>query len=307
MSSILLAKYIKICNAKDVKKNILFLGFFLVSQLAFLFISPLLNISTAQETCGDTSLGTSGSCDSGTTCVDVNDEGKHFECQALANTRIGADCKVSETACVGDAVCSPDAPGSSTGNCTAKGASGALCDPKNKSLDCPNEGEYCSAGGVCESQNQPGGKCDPKFDNSDCVSGTICVDNPKAKNYKTCIDPTHSNTAPPCAIGKTAPPKDSKAGQCLEFNTAFGNIKTDAAGFIGAVFGVLLSVSGAIALILIIRAGYKIMTSQGKPESIKEGRDQLIAAVVGLLFLIFAFVFLELVGVDILKIPLLKH
>jgi hypothetical protein len=45
------------------------------------------------------------------------------------------------------------------------------------------------------------------------------------------------------------------------------------------------------------------MTSQGKPESIQEGRDQIIAAIVGLAFLIFSLVFLEVIGVNLLRIP----
>jgi hypothetical protein len=96
-------------------------------------------------------------------------------------------------------------------------------------------------------------------------------------------------------------------GNCPAFTTAFGDISTDPGGFISAVFGVLLAVSGAIALLLIARAGYRIMTSEGKPEAVKEGRDQLIAAIVGLMLLIFSLVFLELIGVDILKIPCLGN
>ncbi len=48
------------------------------------------------------------------------------------------------------------------------------------------------------------------------------------------------------------------------------------------------------------------MTSQGKPETLQQGRDQLIAAIVGLLFLIFSFVLLQTIGVDILKLPGIK-
>ena len=64
-----------------------------------------------------------------------------------------------------------------------------------------------------------------------------------------------------------------------------------------------MSISGGIALILIITSGYQIMTSQGDPEKIKAGRERFISAVVGLLFLIFSLVILETIGVDILRIP----
>lgn len=102
---------------------------------------------------------------------------------------------------------------------------------------------------------------------------------------------------PPCV-----PPFDSE-GRCKQVNTSFGNFSTDPGGFILRVFGILISVSGGIALILIMRAGYKIMTSRGNPEGIKEGREQIVAAIVGLMFLIFSFVFLQVIASDLLKIP----
>jgi hypothetical protein len=67
--------------------------------------------------------------------------------------------------------------------------------------------------------------------------------------------------------------------------------------------GVLLGLSGGIALLLIMKAGYQLMTSEGKPEQIQAGRDQLIAAIVGLVFLIFSLVFLQIIGYDILRVP----
>ena len=102
--------------------------------------------------------------------------------------------------------------------------------------------------------------------------------------------------SPPCATW-------GANGQCTSFGTAFGALATDPAGFVKTLFAVLLSFSGGIALLLIIRAGYSLLTSQGKPEAINQARDQLVAAIVGLVFLIFAFVVLETIGVDILHLP----
>ena len=84
--------------------------------------------------------------------------------------------------------------------------------------------------------------------------------------------------------------------------TAFGIIDTNPETFIVNIFAILLSAAGGIALFLIIRSGYTIMTSQGKPDQIQNGRDQLIAAIVGLIFFIFSFVILQVIGVDILRI-----
>lgn len=106
--------------------------------------------------------------------------------------------------------------------------------------------------------------------------------------------------SPPCASW-------GDKGQCTSFGTGFGVLATDPAGFVKTLFAVLLSFSGGIALLLIIRSGYQLLVSQGKPEQINQARDQLVAAIVGLLFLIFAFVVLETIGVDILHLPGFTH
>jgi uncharacterized membrane protein YqhA len=64
-----------------------------------------------------------------------------------------------------------------------------------------------------------------------------------------------------------------------------------------------LGISGGIALILIIISGYKFMVSQGNPEATKAATEQLTSAIIGLLFIIFSFVILQIVGVNILRIP----
>jgi hypothetical protein len=97
--------------------------------------------------------------------------------------------------------------------------------------------------------------------------------------------------------------KDYFMGKCLEVNTALGGFATDPAGFVTRLLGFLLGISGGIALLLIIRAGYQVMISRGDPEKIGEAREHLTSAIVGLLFIIFSLVILEVIGVDILKIP----
>ena len=91
--------------------------------------------------------------------------------------------------------------------------------------------------------------------------------------------------------------------KCASIDTAIGNISTEPAGFVRKIFGLVLGLAGGIALILIIISGYRLMASQGNPEAVQASRDQLISAIVGLLFIIFSFVILQVIGVDILKIP----
>ena len=95
----------------------------------------------------------------------------------------------------------------------------------------------------------------------------------------------------------------SDAKGCLKIKTALGNVRTDSAGFTRWMLGFVLSISGGIVIIIIIVAGYKLMTSQGNPDRVKNARDQLTAAIVGLLFIIFSLALLELITRDILGLP----
>ena len=109
-------------------------------------------------------------------------------------------------------------------------------------------------------------------------------------------NPAKLSQSPPCAgtVGKQG---------CLSVDTAFGPINTDAAGLVTSIFTILLGLSGGVAILLIIAAGYQLMTSQGNPEKVKEGRERLTAAIVGLLFIIFSAAILQIIGVDLLHLP----
>jgi hypothetical protein len=111
--------------------------------------------------------------------------------------------------------------------------------------------------------------------------------------------PTVDPGKPPCAQDAL----DATQG-CTKLDTGFGvPIATDQTGFIRDVFGIILSISGGIALLLIILSGYRLMTSGGQAEKVKGSREQLVSAIIGLLFIIFSLVILQIIGVDILKIP----
>lgn len=115
-----------------------------------------------------------------------------------------------------------------------------------------------------------------------------------------CVETTTNNgtpAAPPCTT-------KSSDGKCLYVSTGLNiPIGTDPQSLIQSIFGLILSISGGIALLLIIISGYKVLASQGNPEALKGAREQLTAAIVGLLFIIFALVILQIIGVNILRIP----
>jgi hypothetical protein len=110
-----------------------------------------------------------------------------------------------------------------------------------------------------------------------------------------------SGNKTPTNINPSFPPINwCPKGVCT---TAVGNWSSSPVQAIQALFGLVLSLTGIVALLVIIYAGYRIMTSQGNPERLTSARELLTAAIVGLLFTIFSLVILQTIGVDILHIP----
>jgi len=243
------------------------------------------------------SCSTDAQCSNGTYCEDNKGGGS---CPPFTGfgTQPSCSCKAkqtkgscsTDTQCANGTYCEDNKGGGScppfTGfgtqpscSCKAKQTKGSCA----VNSQCAN-GYYCGAAG--------GGEC-PPFTGFNSTQ-TICACVKNGTNYNSAPTPLPGPPSPPC--------QNWSNGECLTFTSAFGPIATNPSGFVKTIFGILLSISGGIALLLIIKAGYQLMTSQGKPEQIQQGRDQLIAAIVGLIFLIFSFVFLQLIGFDILHI-----
>lgn len=140
----------------------------------------------------------------------------------------------------------------------------------------------------------------------------------------TTSEPVTNNTAP--AIPTSVPPPGGAGELCYLFNgesvkdaatlnlakaspqlfgiqTAIGCIPTEPTQFILAVSRLATGVGGGIALLLMIAGSFKMMTSAGNPDALKEGSEQISSAIIGLLFIIFAVLLLKVIGVDILNLP----
>ncbi|MEK7517247.1 MAG: hypothetical protein AAB583_01765 [Patescibacteria group bacterium] len=109
--------------------------------------------------------------------------------------------------------------------------------------------------------------------------------------------------SPSIAHADTGGCSDVHGSKCGNVNTAIGPIIPDAQKLVARIFSLILGLAGGIALILIILSGYRFMTSGGSPEAFQAARDTLVSAIVGILFIIFSFVILQIIGVDILRIP----
>lgn len=128
--------------------------------------------------------------------------------------------------------------------------------------------------------------------NQNPISGT-----PSSSSSQKGVIPTTPPSPPPC---KTF---DKVTGNCSVVPTALGDFNVEPSQFITRIFSLLLGIGGGIAVLIIIMNGYKLMTSQGDPEKIKGARESITSAIVGLLFIIFSLVILQIIGVDILHIP----
>lgn len=87
-------------------------------------------------------------------------------------------------------------------------------------------------------------------------------------------------------------------------NTAIGCIPilTTKEDFLSFVLKWAVGIGGGIAFLLIVYAGFMIMTSAGNPERLKAGQELLTSAISGLILLIFSVVILKIIGVDILRL-----
>lgn len=82
--------------------------------------------------------------------------------------------------------------------------------------------------------------------------------------------------------------------------TAFGNIPTTPEGFVGQVLKIGIGLAGGLALILMVIGSIRVLTSSGDQQRLSAGRDMIVAAVVGLLFLIFSVLILRFIGINLL-------
>lgn len=85
-------------------------------------------------------------------------------------------------------------------------------------------------------------------------------------------------------------------------DTAIGclNVLSTPEDFLGQLLGWAVGIGGGLAFILIVYAGFMIMTAAGNPERLKAGQELLTSAISGLILLIFSIFVLRFIGIDIL-------
>lgn len=86
--------------------------------------------------------------------------------------------------------------------------------------------------------------------------------------------------------------------------TAIGCIHAlgDQNAFLSDILKWAVGVGSGIAFLLMLYAGFMIMTGSGSPERLKAGQELLTSSVAGLILLIFSVFILRFIGIDILAL-----
>jgi len=117
--------------------------------------------------------------------------------------------------------------------------------------------------------------------------------------------PRPSPTASPTASSTQQTEESVTCDEGKGINTAIGCIPiNDTNAFIGFILRWAIGIGGGIAFLLILYAGFMIMSSSGDPERLKAGQELLTSAIAGIIMLIFSVFILRVIGVDILGLPI---
>ncbi len=84
--------------------------------------------------------------------------------------------------------------------------------------------------------------------------------------------------------------------------TAIGCIHTEPSAFIKDTLTLVSGIAGGVAFLLMVYGAFQMITSSGNPQTLKTGQDRLVSAIIGLLFVVFSVLLLQIIGVDILHI-----
>lgn len=117
------------------------------------------------------------------------------------------------------------------------------------------------------------------------------------------------NTDPRCCVATGAKFKGGGGPDIVDcsgkkgIETAIGCIPLeDTNSFVKFLLGWGMGIGGGIAFLLIVLAGFQIITSSGDPKKLQAGKELLTSAIAGLLLIIFSVFILRLIGADILGI-----
>lgn len=156
-----------------------------------------------------------------------------------------------------------------------------------------------------------------QFDDTNCLINNLTVESPDANPSP---DPTLVQigsgqrggglitAAKFCTDQQIAQGKcSSAAGQqrlgCPGIITAIGCVDTSPTGFIKNLLTFIIGISGGLAFLMMLLGAFQMLTSAGNPDTLNAGRERLTSAAIGLLFVIFSMLLLQIIGFGILNLP----
>lgn len=164
---------------------------------------------------------------------------------------------------------------------------------------------------LSQKHNLPEGKYEAQVfasfsETPQCTSGEFTVNPPDvaiSEHVKQCGEKDANGKEIICskAGGDPCPDPDKTRGPA--FKTAIGCVHTNPAEFVKDLMKFVIGIGGGLAFLMMLLGAYQMLSSAGNPETLKAGQDRLTSAVIGLLFIIFTVLLLQIIGLDILAIP----
>ena len=166
--------------------------------------------------------------------------------------------------------------------------------PSARAATCTND-SGCRSGEFCSGGTESGGTsgiCLPDFDEGDPCDRTAQCRTP------SCTD-GECSTAPP----SSTPPDTTKSGPppAQKLINPLGGTNEAPAGvtsvpvLIANIIKTILGVIGAVALFMFIWGGFTWLTSGGNPDKVKQGKDTLVWATIGLLIIFASYTLVDVV------------
>ena len=85
-----------------------------------------------------------------------------------------------------------------------------------------------------------------------------------------------------------------------DFNVCVSN---DPLKFATSIYGIGLSLIGVIGLLSIIYGAFLVLTSQGDPTKLQNGKSYIVYALIGMALAVGGLAFYRIIGANIIKLP----
>lgn len=155
-------------------------------------------------------------------------------------------------------------------------------------------------GGFCGGQGEP---CCTAQGQSPCGTGLEC-----SPTSNTCQLPSGGGSGGTGGGGTGGGGANITCNGGGGINTAIGCLSfTDTTSLLTDILTLGIGIGGGIAFILMLVAGFQIMTSTGNPDRLRAGQELLTSAIAGLILLVFSVFILRVIGIDILGISGLEQ